>query len=114
MTDLLNVLDLCVEFHTKAGVVRAVNGISFRVPVGGTVALVGESGSGKSVTAQAILGLLPRTARITNGQILFNDPEPESAIAEAGESPKTIDLAAAESDGRAFRAIRGDRISMIF
>ena len=114
MNDLLNVLDLCVEFHTKAGVVQAVNGISFRVPVGGTVALVGESGSGKSVTAQAILGLLPRTARITGGQILFNDPERHLTTVEVERRRRTIDLADVELDSREFRAIRGDRISMIF
>ena len=56
-----------------AGRVQAVNGLSLRVRPGSTVALVGESGSGKSVTAQAILGILPRTAHITGGEILFND-----------------------------------------
>ncbi len=114
MNDLLNVQDLRVEFHTKAGVVRAVDGITFRVPAGGTVALVGESGSGKSVTAQAILGLLPRTARITDGQILFNDPERRSESIDVERRRQTIDLASVERDGKEFHAIRGDRISMIF
>ena len=45
-----------------------------RIRPGSTVALVGESGSGKSVTAQATMGILPRTAHITAGEILFNDP----------------------------------------
>jgi peptide/nickel transport system ATP-binding protein len=86
-----------------AGRVQAVNGLSLRVRPGSTVALVGESGSGKSVTAQAILGILPRTAWITEGEILFNDPE-------AG----VRDLAQLSRKSREFTAIRGNRIGMIF
>lgn len=48
--------------------------MSFGVPAGGTVALVGESGSSRSVIAQAVLGILPESAHITGGQILFADP----------------------------------------
>src|ERR671917_377473 len=73
--DLLSIRDLSVEFRTMAGRVQVVDRLSLRVRPGSTVALVGESGSGKSVTAQAILGILPRTAWITQGEILFNDPE---------------------------------------
>ncbi len=105
MTDLLRVRDLQVEFHTQAGVVRAVDGLSFRLRAGSAIALVGESGSGKSVTAQAILGLLPRTGRITGGEILLDDPDAPGTI---------IDLARLDPDSRAFRAVRGDHISMIF
>jgi len=105
VTDLLRVRDLKVDFHTQAGVTRAVDGVSFRLRPGSSVAIVGESGSGKSVTAQAILGLLPRTARIESGEILLSDPE---------DSGKTIDLAKLDPNSREFRAVRGNRISMIF
>ncbi len=105
MSDLLRVNDLKVEFATPAGVVRAVDGVSLRVRGGSTVALVGESGSGKSVFAQAIMGLLPRNARITGGEILFADPEPRRGIA---------DLVGLAPDSAAYRSIRGGRISMIF
>jgi peptide/nickel transport system ATP-binding protein len=105
MTDLLRVQDLHVEFRLPEGAIRAVRGVSFRVRPGGTVALVGESGSGKSVISQAIMGILPRPARITGGQILFNDPE----------SPGTpIDIAGLAPDGPILRDIRGGRISIIF
>ena len=71
---LLSIRDLSVDFHADAGDFRAVDGLSFDVMRGRTVAVVGESGSGKSVTAQAILRILPKAARIASGAILFHDP----------------------------------------
>jgi len=105
MTDLLRVQDLKVSFNVDGGQIEAVRGVSFRVPQGGTVALVGESGSGKSVISQAIMGILPRAARIQGGKILFHDPlHPGTAT----------DIAALSADGPEMRAIRGRRISIIF
>ncbi|GAA2239113.1 ABC transporter ATP-binding protein [Promicromonospora sukumoe] len=66
---LLEVTDLAVEFRTPDGVVRAVDGLSYRVEAGRTLAIVGESGSGKSVSSLAVLGLLPDTARVTRGTV---------------------------------------------
>ena len=69
---LLGVRDLQVEFSTSAGVLRALDGVSFDVRIGETVAVLGESGSGKSVTAQAIMALLPKPAgSIVGGQICY-------------------------------------------
>src|SRR5688500_532848 len=73
MADLLTVRDLKVYLDVDAGTVKAVDGVSFRIPQGGTVALVGESGSGKSVVAQSIMSILPRIARIESGEIVFRD-----------------------------------------
>ncbi len=101
--DLLQIRDLSVQFRTLAGRVQAVDQLSMRVRPGSTVALVGESGSGKSVTAQAIMGILPRTAHITGGQIFFNDPV-------TGKR----DLAKLPGHSKEFVAVRGDRIGMIF
>jgi oligopeptide transport system ATP-binding protein len=67
---LLEVEDLHVEFRTQDGVVRAVNGVSFHVEAGETLAIVGESGCGKSVTAQAIMGILDTPpAHVTGGEV---------------------------------------------
>jgi peptide/nickel transport system ATP-binding protein len=103
MTDLLQVRDLEIEFRIHEGVIHAVRGISFRIRPGSTVALVGESGSGKSVTAQAILGILPDIARIAGGEIIFSAPD------DAG-----VDIARLDPNGEHMRRIRGGRISMIF
>ncbi len=93
---MLRVEDLQVEFHTDAGVVRAVNGVSFEVAAGETLAVVGESGSGKSVTGMSILGLLPKPEAHTSGSVLW----------------KGHDLVGAPE--ARLRKVRGGEISMIF
>jgi len=72
---------------------------------GKTVALVGESGSGKTVLSQAVLGILPRIATISDGQLLFRDPKRPDDV---------LDLASLGEDHPTRRSIRGDRISIIF
>lgn len=95
-TPILRVEDLSVAFHTRGGVVRALDRVGFSVGAGQTMALVGESGSGKSVTAYAIMGLLEAAGRITGGRALLGD----------------TDLVAAAP--RDLARIRGRRIAMIF
>ena len=73
MSPLLAIRDLHTEFRTGRGVVRAVDGISYTVEAGETVAIVGESGSGKSVGAMSILRLIPDPpGRIVSGEVLFD------------------------------------------
>ncbi|GAA2282791.1 MULTISPECIES: ABC transporter ATP-binding protein [Kitasatospora] len=94
---LLRVRDLHVEFRTRDGVARAVNGVGFSVRAGETLAVLGESGSGKSVTAQAVMGILDSPPGfVTGGEILF----------------KGRDLLKMGSDER--RKIRGSQLAMIF
>ncbi len=97
MSELLSVEDLHVEFKTPEGLVRAVDGISYSVSPGEVVAVVGESGSGKSVSARAVLGLVPRPpGNIPKGRILFD-----------GQDLLTL-------DDDSLRKVRGRRIAMIF
>ncbi len=103
MSALLEIDNLAVDFHTPGGAVRALDGVSFSVPQGRTVALVGESGSGKSVTAQAVMGILPRAAAIRSGAIHLR-PEGRPAV----------DIAALNPEGRAMRRLRGGVVSIVF
>ncbi len=94
---LLEVRDLHVEFRTRDGVAKAVNGVSYAVDEGETLAVLGESGSGKSVTAQAVMGILDMPpGRIAGGEILF----------------KGRDLLTLKEDER--RTVRGAEMAMIF
>ena len=82
---------------------RAVNGVSLRVPRNHVMGLVGESGCGKSVTARAVLRIIPPPGRIENGRVLYHPPDGEA-----------VDLALLSPTGRQLRAIRGRRVAMIF
>jgi oligopeptide transport system ATP-binding protein len=93
---LLAVDGLEVRFWTGRGIVHAVNGVSFDIAPGETLGIVGESGCGKSVTALALLGILPRAGRVTSGSARFEDAE------LTGMSDSQL------------RRIRGKQIAMIF
>jgi oligopeptide transport system ATP-binding protein len=94
---LLEVDELQVEFRTRDGVAKAINGVSFELHEGETVAILGESGSGKSVTAQAIMGILDTPpAYITGGEVRYCGQD----ILQLGDEER--------------RRIRGPEISMVF
>jgi oligopeptide transport system ATP-binding protein len=94
---LLEVTGLRVRFHTRHGIVRAVNDVSFSLDQGETLGIVGESGSGKSVTCYSLLGLVPQPpGRIEGGRAMFGG----------------VDLLSCPKSQ--LRSIRGKRISMIF
>jgi oligopeptide transport system ATP-binding protein len=94
---LLDVQDLRTSFHTRNGVVRAVDGVSFSLEGGETLGIVGESGSGKSVTCYSLMGLVAQPpGRIESGTARFDD----------------LDLL--QASPAELRAVRGKRIAMIF
>jgi oligopeptide/dipeptide ABC transporter ATP-binding protein len=96
MPDLLEVSNLRTHFQTRAGLVRAVDGVSFSIGEGELLGLVGESGCGKSITALSVMRLISPPGKIVSGSIKFKGEELTSA-----------------SDER-LREIRGDDIAMIF
>ncbi len=96
LSALLSVANLAVEFAVPEGRFQAIQDVTFDLQRGRTLALVGESGSGKSVTSLAILGLLPRNARVAAGSLRFDG----------------CDLLALHAADR--RRLRGDRIAIIF
>jgi len=97
MTPVLEVRNLATRFHTEEGVVHAVNGISYSVEAGETLAIVGESGSGKTVSALSIMGLIPDPpGRVEGGEAIL-----------AGKD--LLKLSSAE-----MRKVRGKEMAMIF
>lgn len=90
---LLVVEGLRTHFPTRAGVVRAVDDVSFTIVRGETLALVGESGSGKSVTALSVMGLLSPPGRIVDGRILFNGRDLRTATPAAWTTLRGAQLA---------------------
>ena len=96
MTALLEVRDLFLEFKTSRGRLKALNGITFDVQPGEVFGLVGETGCGKTVTGLSVLRLLPRSASITGGQVIF-------------EGVDLLTLGRSEIE-----SVRGKKIAMIF
>src|SRR5690242_20042621 len=97
MASLLRVKDLQTAFFTEEGIVNAVNGVSYEVNEGETLALVGESGCGKSVSALSILRLIPNPpGKIVGGEIMFDGQD------------------LLKMDEEEIRHVRGNRIAMVF
>ena len=101
MSDVVEISDLTISFATDAGAVSAVDGVSLNVRSGEVLAIVGESGSGKTVTAKAILGLLPETAT-QGGVILLSSKDGASATNVVGLSTAQL------------RVLRGTDVAMVF
>ncbi|MBB3214616.1 peptide/nickel transport system ATP-binding protein [Herbaspirillum sp. Sphag1AN] len=96
MTPTLQVENLQTQFHSRGGIARAVNDVSFSIAPGEVMGLVGESGSGKSMTGYSIMGLIDPPGEVVGGRVLFNGQDLRQASAEQ------------------MRQIRGNRIAMIF
>ena len=102
MEDLIRIRDLSVRFYTYEGVVHAIDDLDLDIRQGETLGIVGETGSGKTMTALAILRLIPYPGKIESGSIIFSDRD-------AGGELELLTL----SEDK-MRAIRGNKISMVF
>ena len=100
---LIEVDNLRTHFFGNAGLVKAVDGVSFSIPRGKTVCVVGESGSGKSITGRSILNQVPRGGRIVSGAIRYR-PDP---------AQPPLDIVKLDPRGKEMRALRGAQIGLI-
>jgi peptide/nickel transport system ATP-binding protein len=105
---LVEIQDLRVEFFVRSGIVKAVDGVSFEIRRGQTLGVIGESGCGKSITARAILQMIPKPGKITNGQVMYH------RRAKGSTQTDLINISELDPDGRTIREIRGGEIGMIF
>ena len=108
---LIEVKNLRVEFDVRSGIVKAVDGLTMTINRGKTLGVIGESGCGKSVTARAILNMIPKPGKITQGEIIYH-----RRLKKEGQSQldDLIDLVKTDPDGKTIREIRGGEIGMIF
>jgi peptide/nickel transport system ATP-binding protein len=101
-TPLISVKGLVTQFKAEAGLVRAVNGIDFDIPAGGTIAVLGESGCGKSVTGMSLLNLVRHPGSIAGGSITYyGNGEP-------------VEITRLKPTSEAMRRLRGAEMAMIF
>ncbi len=108
---LIDIKDLRVEFDVRAGVVKAVDGLNFDIRRGQTMGVIGESGCGKSMTARAILQMVPKPGKITNGSIEYYRPIMKDGTVEKVD---VVVINKLDPDGEVIREIRGGEIGMIF
>ncbi|MCD6291149.1 MAG: ABC transporter ATP-binding protein [Anaerolineae bacterium] len=108
---LVEVKNLKVRFDVREGIIKAVDGATFTVHYGQTLGVIGESGCGKSVTARAILNMVPKPGKVVGGEILYHRRRPSENGSEVTEIVNILDL---DPDGEEIRQIRGGEIAMIF
>lgn len=108
---LIEIKDLHVHFDVRAGIVKAVDGLFLDIYHGKTMGVIGESGCGKSITARAIMQMIPKPGRVAQGEVLYyrrhKDSKHEGVV-------DVIDMTKVDPDGDLIRQIRGGEIGMIF
>ena len=106
---LVEIKDLHVHFEVRDGTVKAIQGATFNIFRGQTTGVIGESGCGKSVTAKAIMQMIPKPGKIAEGQILYHHRDKHNPSQE-----EIINISKLDPDGPRIRRIRGGEIGMIF
>jgi peptide/nickel transport system ATP-binding protein len=107
---LIEVKNLRVQFDVRDGIVKAVDGATFEIKRGQTLGVIGESGCGKSITAKAIMQMVPKPGKIVGGEILYH----RRVASNGSEVTDLINVTELDPDGEVIRQIRGGEIGMIF
>jgi peptide/nickel transport system ATP-binding protein len=109
---LVDIQDLAVQFDVRNGIVKAIDGVSFDIKRGQTLGVIGESGCGKSITARAILQMIPKPGKIVRGKVLYYRPvRGDTGVSKVSD---VINISELHADGQEIRKIRGGEIGMIF
>jgi len=111
---LIEVKDLHVEFDVRAGTVKAVDGLFLDIYRGKTMGVIGESGCGKSITARAILQMIPKPGKVVSGTILYYRQAKHQDTNAISKQVEVIQITQLDPDGQEIRRIRGGEIGMIF
>ena len=107
---LVEIKNLKVEFNVRDGVVQALDGVTYTVNRGKTIGVIGESGCGKSVTAKAVMQMVPKPGKITQGEVLYYHRDKRNRNAPID----VVNITQLDPDGEKIREIRGGEIGMIF
>ncbi len=108
---LVEVKNLQVQFDVRDGIVKAIDGANFAIKRGQTLGIIGESGCGKSMTAKAIMNMVPRPGKIVGGEIIYHRRLGGNGVSEHIEQ---VSITKLDPDGDEIRKIRGGEIAMIF
>lgn len=106
---LVEIKDLNVHFEVRDGTVKAIQGATFNINRGQTTGIIGESGCGKSITAKAIMQMIPRPGKIVKGEIFYHFRDKHNPSQE-----EIVNITELDPDGPRIRKIRGGEIGMIF
>ena len=107
---LIEIKDIKVEFDVRDGIVHALDGVTFTIDRGETLGVIGESGCGKSVTAKAVMQMIPKPGKITQGEVIYHHRKK----GEKNGNIERINISKLDPDGEKIRKIRGGEIAMIF
>ena len=110
---LVEIEDLRVQFDVRNGIVKAVDGVTFDIKRGQTLGVIGESGCGKSITARAILQMIPKPGKIVTGRVMYYRPV-KGKDGVTSTVSEVINISQLDPDGSEIRKIRGGEIGMIF
>ena len=107
---LVEVKNLKVQFDVRDGIIKAVDGATFEIRRGQTLGIIGESGCGKSVTARAILRMVPKPGKVVDGEVIYH----RCVKSNGSELIDHVRITELDPDGQEIRKIRGGEIGMIF